>query len=98
MATLFGLYLLVFLVDELIVFGAAVVTMRAFKLQERHGHALKVVSGVVMLCLATVLLVAPQVLDTIGGAGVVMAGTVVVAIAAVFIDRTVRAGGGPAHA
>ncbi len=98
MATLFGLYLLVFLVDELIVFGAAVVTMRAFKLQERHGHALKVVSGVVMLCLATVLLVAPQVLDTIGGAGVVMAGTVVVAIAAVFIDRTVRAGGGPAQA
>lgn len=51
-AGLFGLYMLVFLVDELLVSGAAVVTMRAMKLQEMHGRVLKLVGGVVMLTLA----------------------------------------------
>jgi len=87
MATLFGLYLLVFLLDELIVFGAAVVTMRTFKLQEHHGRALKLVSGVVMLSLAVVLLVHPQTMDTMRGALAVFAGTAVLCVLAVGLDR-----------
>ena len=37
-AGLFGAYMAVFLLDALLVFGAAVVTLRAAKVQERHGR------------------------------------------------------------
>jgi cytochrome c biogenesis protein CcdA len=90
MATLFGLYLLVFLLDELIVFGTAVVTMRAFKLQEHHGRALKLVSGVVMLSLAVVLLVHPEAMDSMRGSLVVFAGTAGLCVFTVGLDRALR--------
>jgi glutaredoxin len=90
MATLFGLYLLAFLIDELIVFGTAVVTMRAFKLQEHHGRTLKLVSGVVMLSLAVVLLVAPRAMDTMTGALAVLGGTAIVCFVAIGLDRAAR--------
>jgi glutaredoxin len=57
---LFGLYMLPFLVDELVVFTAAVATMRAAKLQERHGRVLKLVAGTMMLALAVTVVVDPQ--------------------------------------
>jgi hypothetical protein len=65
---LFAVYMAVFLLDELIVFGAAVFTLRAARIQEQHGRALKLTSGVVMTTLALVLLVAPQVLESAAGA------------------------------
>ncbi|HEX6843551.1 MAG TPA: glutaredoxin family protein [Actinomycetota bacterium] len=73
------LYLAVFLLDELLVFGAAVVTMRATKLQERHGRGLKLVSGLVMVALALVLLVRPSLLESLAGALLVFGGVALVA-------------------
>lgn len=57
---LFGLYMAPFLVDELVVFGVAVTTMRAAKLQERHGRLLKLVAGTMMLALAVTVVVRPD--------------------------------------
>lgn len=81
-AVLFAVYMLVFLIDELIVFGLAVTTMRAAKLQERHGRELKLVSGVVMLALAGALLIAPDIMESALGALAVfgLAGLVVVVV------------------
>jgi len=58
-AFLFALYMLPFLVDELIVFGLAVGTMRVAKMQERHGRLLKLVGGTMMLALAVTVLIDP---------------------------------------
>lgn len=81
-AVLFALYLAIFLLDELVIFGAAVATMRAAKLQERHGQALHLVGGTLMLTLAAAMLFAPRLLETIGGTiavfGIAAAATVVV--------------------
>jgi len=66
-ALLLGVYLLVYLFDELLVFGAAVVTMRATKLQERHGRVLKLIGGMVMITIAVTILFAPDMMNTIGG-------------------------------
>jgi thiol-disulfide isomerase/thioredoxin len=66
-AVLFVVYLTVFLLDELIVFVAVVATMRALKVQEHHGRALKVVSGMVMITLAAVMFASPEALETISG-------------------------------
>lgn len=80
-AVLFALYMAVFLLDELIVFAVAVTTMRATRLQERHGRELKLVSGVVMVTLSVVMLAAPQVMESILGAlGVFAAAAAVVAV------------------
>ena len=70
-AFLFVLYLFVFLIDELLIFGAAVVTMRAAKLQERHGQALQLIGGVLMVTLAGVMLFASHLLDSVSGTALV---------------------------
>ena len=77
---LFALYMLVFLFDELVVFGLAVFAMRAMKLEERAGRLLKLVGGVVMIALAATLVFAPEAMSSVGGALAVFG----IAIGAVF--------------
>lgn len=85
---LFAAYLLVFLLDELVVFVLAVVTLRATKVQERHGRALKLVAGSVLICLAVAMLVAPTALSTLLGT-VLVFGTafIIAALAYAFTAR-----------
>lgn len=86
-ATLFGVYMAVFLVDELAVFGAAVVAMRVTKLQERHGRVLKLVGGVVMVVLAVVLIAAPHLMESASGAALVFVAAGVICAALLAFDR-----------
>ena len=46
---LLGLYLLMYALDELVIFGVVLVTLRAAKLQEAQGRLLKLVGGVALL-------------------------------------------------
>lgn len=87
---LFAVYMLVFLLDELIVFVLAVVTLRATKVQERHGRALKLVAGSVLIALAATMLLAPTALTTLLGT-VVVFGTAL-AVAAVAYGLTANRG------
>lgn len=74
---LFGVYMAVFLLDELVVFAAAVVTLRSAKLQQRHGQALKIVSGSVLVTLAAAMVVAPGAMQTLPGTLAVFAAAAV---------------------
>lgn len=94
---LFALYLLVFLLDELIIFGVAVVTMRATKLQERHGQLLQLTSGMLMVALAVTMLLAPQLLESVAGTSLVF-GLTAVLIAAVLLGRRLLTAGRVTHA
>lgn len=78
-AMLFVLYMVPFLVDELLVFGVAVVSMRAMKMQERHGRLLKLVAGTMLLALAGVVLVRPETMSDPWAALAVFAASFVVA-------------------
>jgi cytochrome c biogenesis protein CcdA/glutaredoxin len=99
-ALLFALYLLVFLIDELVVFGIAVVTLRAAKLQEHHGRALQLVSGTLMVALAVAMIAAPAMLETVSGTAALftVSGAVVavVLVGAHVVGRR-RGAGDPAH-
>lgn len=64
---LFAVYLLVFLLDELVVFGAAVFALRATRLQEHHGAALKLVAGSVLVVLGLTMLLAPAAMSSLVG-------------------------------
>ncbi|MDY7100219.1 MAG: glutaredoxin family protein [Actinomycetota bacterium] len=95
---LFALYMALFLVDELVVFGAAVVTMRVAKLQEHHGRALKLVAGSVMVTLAGVMVLDPDRLDTVGGTFQVLAASAVVALVVMAAGRVLGGDHGPGPA
>jgi len=56
-AGLLSLYLLIYLLDEAVVFVMAVATLRLGRFEERHGRLLKLVGGLVMLSLALALFV-----------------------------------------
>ena len=86
-AFLFALYMLVFLLDELLVFGAAVVAMRSSKIEERHGRLLKLVSGSVMVSLAGVLVFFPPTMESIAGAAGVFGAAGLLALCLALADR-----------
>jgi len=64
---LFGAYMFVFLLDELAIFIAAVITLRAAKVQEEHGRILKLLSGSVMVSLAVAMVLRPTLLESVTG-------------------------------
>jgi hypothetical protein len=80
-ALLFGVYMVPFLLDEIIVFGLAVATMRAAKLQEKHGRLLKLVAGTVMLALAGTMVFFADVMADVVGASIVFASAIAAAVA-----------------
>jgi glutaredoxin len=59
------LYMLIYQIDELGIFLFAVFTLRAGKLEEKHGRILKLVGGTLMLTLAVVMLVNPGLLNRV---------------------------------
>ncbi|MGB8861312.1 MAG: hypothetical protein WCC60_18790 [Ilumatobacteraceae bacterium] len=89
-ALLFLLYLLVFLLDELIVFGFAVVTLRSAKLQEHHGRLLQLASGMLMVALSLTMLFAPHLLETIPGTSAVFGLTAALITAIATCDHFTR--------
>ncbi len=66
-AVLFAVYMSVFLLDELAVFAAAVLTLRATRVQEAHGRLLKLLSGTVMVTLALAMILMPALLESVSG-------------------------------
>jgi glutaredoxin len=89
-AGLLGVYLSVYLLDELVVFGAAVVTMRATKLEEHHGRALKLVGGMLMVAIGITIVAVPDALDTLGGLLVVFALALVASAVVAVIECSLR--------
>ena len=83
---LFAVYMFVFLLDELVIFGAAVTTLRVGRVQEEHGRVLKLVSGSVMVTLAIAMMFMPFALESVVGTLQVFA--VAAALVAVILALT----------
>jgi cytochrome c biogenesis protein CcdA/thiol-disulfide isomerase/thioredoxin len=64
---LLAVYIVVYLMLELLIFGGVVVTMRVGRFEEREGRILKLIGGAVMLALAFAMLAMPHLLESIGG-------------------------------
>lgn len=88
-------YMLVFLIDEMILFGAAVVTMRAARVDEREGRVLKLVGGAVMLALALAMVAWPDLLDTVTGMLLVFGAALVGAGLVLVVHRLVHPASSP---
>jgi hypothetical protein len=98
-AGLLAVYLVVFLLDELALFGAAAVTLRVARLDERQGRFLKLVGGMLMLFLAATLVLRPAWMNELGPALLVVGAALVTALIVHGIGRAVGRGGeGPRRA
>jgi cytochrome c biogenesis protein CcdA/glutaredoxin len=88
---LLALYLVIYILDELVLFTGAVVTLRVGRFEERHGRLLKLVGGSVMIALGTTLLAAPQLVEDLAAAVLVILGAVAVALVFDRVHRRVTA-------
>ncbi|MCH8498455.1 MAG: hypothetical protein LAT63_08245 [Marinobacter sp.] len=86
-AFLLSLYLIIYLSIELVIFVIALTTLRVDKFEERHGRILKLVGGIIMLALAGVLLLAPELMHDIRGALGVFIGAFGVAALVLILHR-----------
>lgn len=68
------IYLVIYQLDEFVVFGGAVATLRASRLEEKHGRTLKLAGGMLMLALALVMLINPDLMNDISHAALVFGG------------------------
>jgi len=73
-SSLLLVYLLVYLLDEVVVFLTAVFTLKIGKFDVKHGQALKLFGGLIMIALALMLVLKPDMMNDISGMFVVFAG------------------------
>jgi thiol-disulfide isomerase/thioredoxin len=78
-AGLLGLYLLIYVGLEVVLFVAVLVTLEIGRFEEHYGRMLKLLGGMVMLALGGVLLFAPELMEDLAGATLVIVGAVVLA-------------------
>jgi thiol-disulfide isomerase/thioredoxin len=60
------LYMLIYQLDELGIFLVAAFTLKSSRIEEKHGRILKLIGGVLMLTLAIVMLVKPELMSDVG--------------------------------
>jgi hypothetical protein len=90
---LLGLYLLIYLIDELILFAIVVVTLEVTRVEEKHGRALKLIGGSLMVVLGVAMIAVPSLLEDLTGLLLLTLAAVVLMGILVLIQRA-RGGGG----
>jgi glutaredoxin len=94
-AGLLGLYMLVYLLDELVIFGIAVVTLSIGRIEEREGRVLKLVGGTIMLALALAMLFWSHLLDSVTGMLALFGGAIGFSIVVLVVHRLVHPASSP---
>jgi FtsH-binding integral membrane protein len=87
--SLLGLYMLIYLLDELLVLLIATWTMKLSRFEEKHGRMLKLIGGMVMLALAVVMIVDPNLMQDISGTVIIFAGAIVLSILIMYLHRRI---------
>jgi len=60
------LYMLIYQLDELVIYFASVFTLKASRMEEKHGRILKLIGGSLMLVLSAVMLINPSWMNSLG--------------------------------
>jgi glutaredoxin len=86
---LLAVYLIIYQLDELGVFFVSVYTLRAARLEEKHGRILKLAGGMLMLALAVVMLVNPSLMNDLGNSLLIFGAALGATLLVLFVHRTV---------
>jgi hypothetical protein len=83
------LYMFIYQVDEMAIFLAAVVSLRASKLEEKHGRILKLIGGTLMLTLAVVMLANPNLMSRVATSLLVFGVALAAALLVLLVHRVI---------
>jgi len=83
------LYMLIYQIDEAVIFLVAVFTLKASRLEEKHGRVLKLVGGMLMLTLAGVMLINPDLMDKLSSSLLIFGFAFMAAMAVLLVHRKV---------
>lgn len=89
-AGLIGLYIGVYLSVEIAILVMALVTLRASRMQERHGRILKLVGGMLMIALAAVLIFDPGIMESLSGSILVVGSALVLSLVIILVERRMK--------
>lgn len=82
-------YLIIYQIDELAIFFTAVYSLRASKLEEKHGRILKLIGGMLMLTLAVVMLINPSLLNNLVSSLYIFGGAFGATILVLIVHRAI---------
>ena len=83
------LYMVIYQIDELVIFFAAVFTLKATRLEEKHGRILKLIGGTLMLTLAGVMIFNPSLLNDLNSALIIFVVAFALTALILLVHRTV---------
>ena len=81
------LYMLIYQFDEMVIFFSSVATLKASRVEEKHGRVLKLISGVLMLTLSMVMLQNPELLNNLNSSLLIFGSAFIVTFLIVVIHR-----------
>jgi thiol-disulfide isomerase/thioredoxin len=82
-------YLLIYQLDELGIFLAAVYSMKATRLEEKHGRILKLIGGGLMFTLAMVMLIKPSLMSDLTSSLVIFGIALVLTLLILLVHRRI---------
>jgi len=83
------LYMLIYQIDEIAIFLAAVFTLRTSRLEEKHGRILKLIGGMLMLTLAGVMLIQPDLMNKLSNSLLIFGFAFATAMLVMWLHRKV---------
>ncbi len=72
-------YMLIYQLDELVIFFSSVATLKAGRIEEKHGRILKLISGTLMLTLGLVMLINPALMNDLGSSLMIFGAALLIA-------------------
>jgi thiol-disulfide isomerase/thioredoxin len=81
------LYLLIYQLDEMVIFFTSVYTLKASKLEEKHGRILKLIGGMLMFTLAGVMFINPTLMNSLGSSLIIFGAALLATLFVLFIHR-----------
>ncbi len=88
--SLLAVYLLVYLLDELLVFVAVAVSLKASRFEEKHGRVLKLIGGMIMLALALVIVFRPDMMNSIASLLLVFGAALAASLLIIILHRALQ--------
>jgi thiol-disulfide isomerase/thioredoxin len=81
------LYMVIYQLDEMAIFGTVVITLKASKLEEKHGRILKLIGGSLMLTLSIVMMINPRIMNDLSSSLIIFGIAFGFAILVLFLHR-----------
>lgn len=82
-------YMLIYQLDELVIFFTAVFTLKSNKMEEKHGRILKLIGGILMLTLAIVMLVKPSLMSDLNKSLIIFGIAFAVTLVVLLLHRVI---------